>query len=440
MWKKAKDKERIRNRRKMTKQTKKSKIFSFVSSFFVCFGSIFAISLLLSSFSPAQTAGRAGARRGAQERAKPSAQAKAEFDRLVKLADEARAASRLGEALDLYGKALRIRSNWAEGWWYAGTILYDNDRYADARDAFRNLVALEPKRAHAWGMLGLCEFQTREYDRALASIQRGRSLGLSNNPEIESVVRYHAALLFTRFEQFEVAFEILSEFMRLGNESPKIIEAFGIVLLRLPFLPNELPSDKREQVLIAGRAGFNMAARRLDEAHRAFNELLARYSEAPNVHYAYGVFMLNQDSDTALEELRRELKSSPNHVPALLQMAFEYHKRGDFEAALPLAEKSAQLAPKSFPARNVLGRVLLKLGQVERAIKELEEGVRLAPESPEMHYALARAYTRVGRKQDAARERQTFQRLEKLQNRKRDATQADEDGTNSNPREPKARP
>jgi tetratricopeptide (TPR) repeat protein len=432
MWKRAKDKERIRNKRKITKQTKKSKILSFVSFIFVCF--VFSLCILISfPFVNAQ-------RRGPQERAKPSAQANGEFDRLVKLADEAREASRLSVALELYIKALRIRSDWAEGWWYAGTILYDNDRYPDARDAFRNLVALEPKRAHAWGMLGLCEFQTREYDRALASIQKGRSLGLSSNPEIESVVRYHAALLFTRFEQFEVAFEVLNEFVGGGNESPKIVEAFGRVLLRMPFLPNELPPDKREQVLIAGRAGFSMAARRIDEARRAFNELLARYPEAPNVHYAHGVFLLSQDSDAALEEFRRELKSSPNHAPAMLQMAFEYHKRADFETALPLAEKAAQLAPKSFPARNVLGRVLLELGQVERAIKELEEGVRLAPESPEMHYALSRAYARAGRKQDAARERETFQQLEKLYNKRREAKQADEDGTSSNPREPKARP
>jgi tetratricopeptide (TPR) repeat protein len=321
-----------------------------------------------------------------------------------------------------------------------GTIFYENDRYQDARDAFRKLVALEPNRAHAWGMLGLCEFQTREYDRALASIQRGRSLGLSSNPEIESVVIYHAALLFTRFEQFELAFEVLREFAGGRNEGPKIIEAFGRVLLRLPYLPHELPPDKREQVLIAGRAGLSMAARRIDEARRAFNELLARYPDAPNVPYAHGVFLLSQDSDAALEEFRRELKREPNHTPAMLQMAFEYHKRADFEAALPLAEKAAQLEPKSVPARNVLGRVLFELGQVERAIKQLEEGVRLAPESPEMHYALSRAYARLGRKADAARARETFQRLEKQYKKKRDATQADEDATNNKPREPRATP
>ena len=394
-----------------------------------------AVGLLLALSVPAhaQPARRPAAKRQTTEKTKPStqtAQANAEFDRIAKRADEAREALRLGEALELYVKALQTRPNWAEGWWYAGTILYDNDRYAEARDAFRNLVALETKRAHAWAMLGLCEFQTREYDRAVTSLQRGRSLGLADNREIESVARYHTALLYIRFEQFEVAFEILSEFVREGRESPKIIEAFGLAMMRLPFLPNEVPPDKREQSLIAGRAGFDMAAHRRDEARKAFADLLARYPDSPNVHYVHGVFLLNQDSDAALEEFRRELKISPTHVPAMLQMAFEYLKRDEHETALPLAEKSAQLAPKLYPARNALGRVLLELGQVERSIKELEEGARLAPNVPEMHYALARAYTRAGRKQDAARARATFQRLEKLRNAQREGAKA-EDGTDN---------
>jgi tetratricopeptide (TPR) repeat protein len=366
-------------------------------------------------------------------------QSGAAFDEAVRKADQAREAGRLDEALDIYGKALQMRPNWAEGWWYAGTILYDRDRYADARDAFRNLVALEPKRAHAWGMLGLCEYQTREYDRAVNSLQQGRSLGLADNREIESVVRYHAAILYIRFEQFEVAFDILREFLREGRESPKIIEAFGLTMMRMPFLPNELPSDKREQVLIAGRAGFDMAAHRRDEARKSFDELLARYPDAPNVHYVRGVFMLNQDSDAALEEFRRELKNSPSHVPSLLQMAFEYMKRNEHETALPLAEKAAQLAPKLYPARNALGRVLLELGQVERAVKELEEGVHLAPNVPEMHYALARAYTRAGRRQEAARARETFQRLEKLRNTQRDGAKSEE-GEERNDNRLKAKP
>lgn len=343
------------------------------------------------------------------------------FDKAVKLGDEARQADQLSEALDHYATALKIRPNWKEGWWNSGAILYEQDRYPEARDAFRNLVSIDASNGPAWGMLGLCEFQTREYDRAIVSLLRGRSAGLGNNQELESVVRYHAALLYIHFEQFEIAFDVLTEFLRAGNDSPKVVQAFGLAILRMPYLESEIPSDQRDLILTAGEAGIGMASRRPERAQAAFDQLMARYPNAPNVHYAYGVFLLNQDSDAALREFKRELEISPQHQPSMVQMAFEYIKRDDYNTALPLAEKAVQLAPKMFPARNVLGRILLQLGQIDRAIKELEEGARLAPTSPEMHYALGRAYRRAGREEDAKRETALFQKLEEEFNARRNA-------------------
>ena len=375
--------------------------------------------------------GRAPAARQSPARPDPA------FDQAVKLGDEARDAGRFDEAVGHYAKALRIQPKWAEGWWNLGAIFYEQDRYPEARDAFSNVVALDPKRGPAWGMLGLCQFQTREYERAGNSLLRGRALGFDGNRELESVVRYHAALLYIRYEQFEIAYDILTEFLRVGNESPKVVEAFGLALMRMPYLPDEIPPDKREQVLIAGRAALDMAARRLDQARAAFDTLLARYPNEPNVHYAFGVYLLSQDADAAMKEFRRELEISPAHYPAMVQMAFEYLKRDEYNEALPLAEKAVQLAPKMFPARNVLGRVLLELGQVERAIRELEEGARLAPTSPEMHYALGRAYRRAGREAEAKREVELFQKLQEQFNARRDAQLT---GGQTDGNQPKAKP
>jgi len=345
--------------------------------------------------------------------------AEADFARFVKLADDARVAERFDDAISLYGQALKIKPKWPDGWWYIGAIFYQRDLYPDAQNAFQNLVALEPERGPAWAMLGLCQFQTNEFERAAISLERGRSLGVSDNSELANVVRYHIALLYVRFDYFENAYEVLNEFVRTGQETPKVVEAFGLTILRMPFLPKEVPSDQREKLLIAGQAGYHMAARRLDQARAAFDMLLTRYPNDPNIHYAFGVFMLPQDADLAMNEFKRELQISPAHYAAMAQMAFEYLKRDQFNDALPLAEKAVQLAPKLYAARNVLGRVLLELGQVDRSIKELEEGVKLAPSSPEMHFALARAYTRAGRKEEAARERQTFKKLQDEYNQKR---------------------
>jgi tetratricopeptide (TPR) repeat protein len=351
------------------------------------------------------------------------AASEAEFERFVKQADEARLAERFDDAITLYGKALNIKPKWPDGWWYVGAIFYQKDLYPQARDAFQNLVALEPQRAAAWAMLGLCLYQTGDYERAATSLQRGKTIGVNDNPELAGVVLYHIALLYIRFEYFENAFDTLSELLRTGNASPKVVEAFGLTMLRMPYLPNEIPAAQREKILIAGQAGINMAARRQEQARAAFDTLLAQYPNDPNVHYGFGVFMLSQDADVALKEFKRELEISPLHFPAMVQMAFEYLKRDQYNDALPLAERAVRLAPKLYAARNVLGRVLLELGQVDRSIKELEEGVKLAPSSPEMHFALARAYTRAGRKDDAARERQTFKALQDEFNQKRQAAE-----------------
>ena len=115
------------------------------------------------------------------------------------------------------------------------------------------------------------------------------------------------------------------------------------------------------------------------------------------MHYAFAVFLLQEQPDKALEEFKRELELQPEHALSLMQIAYEYVNRGDAQTALPWAKQAVAAAPNSFAARKALGQALLDTGDVEGAIKELELGVKLAPESPGLHFTLARAYQRAGR-------------------------------------------
>ena len=365
-------------------------------------------------------------------------QASTGFDQIAHRAAVAREANQLSEAINLYQQALQMRPAWIEGWWYLGTLLYELDRYQEARDVFRRFVALQPKGGPAWALLGLCEFQLRDYKRALDDIQRGRALGLGDSEHLTFVTRYHAAILLTRFEQFEAALEILSFFARtLPKENPSVKEALGLSVLRMPFLPAEVPADKRELVLKAGQAAFHHLALRPLDAQREFEQLVTLYPNAPNVHSAYGSPLLQNNPDAALEEFAREIKISPSHVPARLQIAFTYINRREYAAGLQYAEQAVSLAPNSFVARNALGRILIETGDIPRAIKELEAGVQLAPDSPEMYFALARAYDRAGRKQDAAQARINFARLDKIRRAQREGPQsvgATEANSNQSPK------
>jgi tetratricopeptide (TPR) repeat protein len=337
----------------------------------------------------------------------------ASFESLSDKAKAAREAGRVDEAIGLYRQALKLEPEWWPGRFSLGTLLFDDNRFEEARSEFRRLVLAQPKDGVVLALRGLCEFNLKNYERALGDLMGARELGIANE-ELFGVAQFHAAILLNRFERFESAFDVLRDFALRDRDTQPVIEAFGLSVLRLPYLPAEAPTDRREAILMAGRAGFYQSKGQSNtRARMAFEELISRFPTLPNAHYAFGIFLLVENPDAALEEFRRELRSNPNHTHATLQIAYEQIKRGEFAEARTLAEKGVELAPRLFAAHHALGRALLELGDVDGAIKELEIGASLAPDSPEVFFALARAYARQERTEDAARARATFLKLDR---------------------------
>jgi Flp pilus assembly protein TadD len=97
-----------------------------------------------------------------------------------------------------------------------------------------------------------------------------------------------------------------------------------------------------------------------------------------------------------------------------MQIAFEYLKRGDGQAALPWAKQAVDAAPRDFSTHKALGQALLDTDDVNGAIAELQTGIALAPESPGLHFTLAKAYQKAGRLDDATKEREEFTRLDRM--------------------------
>jgi tetratricopeptide (TPR) repeat protein len=347
-----------------------------------------------------------------------------EFDRLARQAAAARDAGRLDESIALYQKAIRLRPSWAEGSWALGTALYEIDRYAEAKDAFARVVRLQPKNGAAFGFKGLCEVQLKDYEGAVDDLMHAADLGITEPKELVDAVAYNTAIAMTRLEKYEFALATLQKFAGDGNDSPRVIEALGMALLRIPMIPSELPADRRELVMLAGRAAAYRAARKPAAAKPAFELLVQRYPDTPNVHYAYGVYLLDEEPDRGIEEFKQELKISGDHLPSILQIAFEYLRRSDWESAKGWAQRAVDLAPRDFTARRAIGQVLLETGNIPESIAQLEAGVRLAPDSPSMRFMLARAYQKAGRQADAERERAEFLRLDRLVRNRKQGTQA----------------
>jgi predicted Zn-dependent protease len=343
----------------------------------------------------------------------------ASFDEVARKAAIAREANRLDQAIPLYHEALGLRPKWDEGWWYFATMLYDTDRFPEARDAFARFVALKPNADSGWVLRGLCDFRVGDYPGALEHLDRGLRSAVGLSPDLRRVARYHQGLLLVRAGQFELAAEPVSELTRSQAESESLIDLIGLMQLRKARFPDDIKDAERDLVRRAGRAGYIHLGRKGQDAGPAFADLVAAYPNEPQVHYAYGLFLLAREPDQALLELRRETEIAPDNVYAHLDVAFELLRRNDASGARESAEKAVGLAPNLFAAHNALGRALVELGQVDQGIAELQTAAGLAPDSPEMYFALARAYARAGRKEEAERARETFAELDRKRQERR---------------------
>ncbi len=289
---------------------------------------------------------------------------------------------------------------------------YRAGRYAEARDVLRRVVALAPRTAAGWAMLGLSEFGTHEYWRALTHLRRSLSLGLETPEDLLWNVRFHTAILLTRFERFDDGSDLLSFFGPPRRRSEDVVDAMGLAALRRPYLPSEMPAADREMVRLAGSGAWEVAAQHEPDAAKWYRELVSRYPDEPNAHYVYGAYLAKQNQAGAVAELKRTLELAPDHVPARVRLALDYLEHGEPDAALPYAREAMALSPKSFVTHLALGRALVEKDQLADGIRELEAARDLAPYLAHLRWSLATAYRRAGRNEDAERESAEFRKLE----------------------------
>lgn len=336
------------------------------------------------------------------------------FENLSHQAEEARDAKRLDEALNLYKQALKLKPDWEDGWWNAGSIAYDLDNYRECASDFRRLAALKPELAPAWTSEGLCEYRLRDYDAALKSLTQVQRMGFKEEPELSRAAILHLALVLTKLGYSEKAIVLLFDLSSIERKSPEIIVAAGIAGLRKPWIPPEVPQPDQDKVYKLGDAMATVMQRDSQGAMDKFEAAVRDYPKEPEIHYRFGAFLLEEDPDRGIQEIRQTLDLDPANIPALVALARVYLKREEPKTALPYAVKAVKLSPGDFNTHVALGQVLLATEDAAGAVRELELGLRLAPQSPVAHYSLANAYAKMGRKADAARERDQFERLRKL--------------------------
>jgi len=340
------------------------------------------------------------------------------IDEIAKKAELAQNANQLNQAIELYRQGVRQQPSWSQGWWALGTLLYDQDRFLEAKLAFRRFVSVAPKPGPGLAFLGLCEYETRDYDQALKHFRAWADRGWSGTMELIDVSTFHFALLLTREGKFVEALYLLAGEAEKSHSGSLLIEGMGLASLRMRAVPEGYPAEQREMVWLAGKSAFYAASNppAYPQATEYANRLLQHYSDRPNVHYYVGTLWKFQDrNEDAAKEFQKELQISPKHAPAMIESARLALDDNRVEDAATLARNACTIEPQNSEAHRVYGQVLLNEKKYEETARELEIAKRLAPDSAPIRFQLATAYRRLGRSQDAKRESEAFDLLKDKQ-------------------------
>ena len=335
-----------------------------------------------------------------------------DFRALADAANSARESGRVAESVELYRRALAVQPDWEEGWFYLGTSLYSTDDYVGSIGALEYVLRKHPKNGVAWAFTGLSQFELNHPDEALAALEKARKFGVGDNSELEGATLYELAVLLNARRRFDEGRSQLELLVRHGSEQPAVVIALGCSTLLVADLPARLDSGQREACLSAGAAAADAVRQRPEDADRKYRALIEKFPTTPNVHYAYGLFLLKDHPDDAIAQFRREIATHPEHVPARLQIADEFLRRGDADAALAPSREAVNLGPDWYLTHQMLGRVLLVKEDGAAAAKELEKAAKLRPDEGQNFFYLARAYALMGANESAAKARAKFRELE----------------------------
>jgi tetratricopeptide (TPR) repeat protein len=340
---------------------------------------------------------------------------KSSFEHLSQAAERARIENREDEAIAFYQQALAVEPGWKEGLWFLSTLLYEKERFPEARNFLRRFVSQEPKAGPAWALLGMSEFQTREYTRSLDHLQHSMALGMGDRKDLIQSVFYFVSVLLTRFEQFSESSNMMIAMVKSGGSADLLVEPLGLAALRLPFLPSEIPADRRELIRLAGKGVLALESQQQAEAETLFGTMVATYPKEPGVHFLYGALLLDVRPEDGIAEMKRELEISPYHVPARLRLAEEYLKEQQVEQALQFSQEAVKFEPENALAHMIAGEVLIGKGDLAGGIRELESARSKSPETVRIHWDLLKAYTSAGRGDDAKREKEQIENLNRPQ-------------------------
>jgi cytochrome c-type biogenesis protein CcmH/NrfG len=262
--------------------------------------------------------------------------------------------------------------------------------YAKKRDGlaaekeWRAAVALDPKNAHVWEMLGELYISTQNFTSAVEAFEHLIALA-PQTPGAHSrlaTALYSLGIESGAFQQSELALK----------QDPNDVPALAI----LAFLYGHSGNEARQIECL----------KTLTTLLPDDKEFLSLYTQLLTVRARY---------DEALPLIARLEKQQPeNHLPYSLRGVIALNQdpsSASTQKAIALFEKAIQKQPQAPFPYLYLGKAYLREHKPQKAKEVLEAMERLVPNKMDLQFELARTYTALGEKDKATKARTHFEKL-----------------------------
>lgn len=161
----------------------------------------------------------------------------------------------------------------------------------------------------------------------------------------------------------------------------------------LPFQGTVHQDEFKRNILSYGVAFFQHGF--LDQAERAFQQVIATKPGDADAYYNLGTLYLRQNSpQPAKENLEQATNLRPNYAEAWNNLGMLAAQQGDYGEAIRNFRQSLQLRPAYSTALLNLGNVYRRQGDLAQAESVLKRAYNSEPSNPEVNYSLGMLYAR----------------------------------------------